>query len=564
MNMDDKPRDDMNGETPHDEIDLDAVLDEEAFDAPELSDVDEEILGDDALVADDDVRDTASIALVRERTRLSIESLRAIGIIAATVVTIVGLGLLAQRQLPPDEVNAVTVEPIRSAVLLCPEPGSSDADLGVRITGAVIPGQPGQAGGGSAALTTLPGKESARSVINTPGGQAQVNAFGRRLPPIVAYGSGSLAPGLVADQWGRQPRGEGRGLASTACAPAATDFWFVGGGAIAGRQTRIVLVNPDETSAVVDLVIHGPDGIIDTPGGRGLVVDGQARQVIRLDTLVPGVRATAVHVIVRTGRIGAAVDDDQSAGLQSIGSDWIPAAAAPATLVYVPGIMPGKGARVLSLVAPGDLDARVSIRVLTRDGAFAPAERDRVLVPGGSVITMDMASVVGGIAATLEITSDTPVVAGMRQFFGGRGVAQDETAFSSGSQPFTAPAAVSGLPVRAATDVRVAITAPTEDVVVDITVLPFAGGKDAAVATEPRTVRVPAQTVRFVDIPLPSGVSWFTAVVTPREDSGPVLVAHRVRERSRFGDLVTGFPWQPLRVEVNVPTASQDSGLTVR
>ena len=52
-------------------------------------------------------------------------------------------------------------------------------------------------------------------------------------------------------------------MASTACAVAASEFWFVGGGAIAGRQTRIVLVNPDETSAVVDVIVRGPDGVID-------------------------------------------------------------------------------------------------------------------------------------------------------------------------------------------------------------------------------------------------------------------------------------------------------------
>lgn len=103
----------------------------------------------------DDIRDTASIVLAREQARLTGATLRTLGIVVATIVTIVGLGLLAQRQLPPDEGNAVTVEPVRSAVLLCPEPGSSDADLGVRITAAVIPGQPGQDGGGSAALLSL-------------------------------------------------------------------------------------------------------------------------------------------------------------------------------------------------------------------------------------------------------------------------------------------------------------------------------------------------------------------------------------------------------------------------
>ncbi len=75
--------------------------------------------------------------------------------------------------------------------------------------------------------------------------------------------------------------------------------------------------------------MHGPDGIIDAPAGRGLVVKGQDRLVVRLDVLAPGVAATATQVIVRTGRVGAAVDDEQQAGLATVGTDWIPPAAEP-------------------------------------------------------------------------------------------------------------------------------------------------------------------------------------------------------------------------------------------
>lgn len=479
------------------------------------------------------------------------------GLAAALVLTLAAT-LLQQPTLEVAE-GATTVEPIGSTVLLCPEPGAG-TDLGVRVTAAIVPGQPGQdSEGGSAGLETLPGKESAQSKILVPGGQAQIEAFGSlRLPAIRAYGDGSLAPGLVADQWGRDPGGRGRGMASTACAPAASEFWFVGGGAIAGRQTRIVLVNPDETSAVVDVIIRGPNGLIDAPAGRGLVVKGQDRLVVRLDVLAPGVTATAVQVLARTGRIGAAVDDEQQAGLANVGTDWVPQAAPPSTRVFVPGIINGPGARVLSIAAPGDDDAIVNIRVISADGTYAPAERSRIEVPADSVVTIDMAPVLDRNPATLELTSDTPVVAGMRQFFG------DETAFTAGAQPFDAPAAVSGLPVRAATDVRVSITAPAMSAEVEIVLLPFRGGKEAAEPTAPRRVKVDAGKLRYIRLTPPTGVAWYTAVVTPVEGSGPVLVAHRLRERSRFGDLVTGYPWNPLRTEVVVPTAVQDPSVATR
>jgi hypothetical protein len=62
----------------------------------------------------------------------------------------------------------------------------------------------------------------------------------------------------------------------------------------------------------------------------------------------------------------------------------------------------------------------------------------------------------------------------------------------------------------------------------------------------------------------PTGVDWYTAIVTPVEGSGPVLLAHRIREKSRFGDLITGYPWSPLRIEVSVPSAAQNEAVAVR
>lgn len=484
-------------------------------------------------------------------------------VVLVSVAAIVGVGTVAQREVPQPDLESRIVEPVGSSVLLCPEPGIG-REAGVRVSAAVVPGQPGQdRPEGSAEIQTLLGKESARAEIVVPGGQAEVAASGRRLPPIAASASGSLAPGFVADQWSRRPRGTGRGMASTACAPAGTEFWFVGGGAVAGRQTRVVLVNPDDNAAIVDITVLGPEGIIDAPGGRGLVIKAQSRLVVRLDVLVPGIKATAVHVEARAGRVGAAVDDVQMSGLDAVGSDWIPIAAQPATSVYVPGVVPGGGARVLSVAAPGSSDAVVGIEVITNNGAFAPAERDRVRIPAGTVQSLDMSEAIGGEHATLRLTSDQPIVAGLRQFYGAARE-QNETSFSAGSQPFTATAAVSGLPVGGATVVQLGLTAPDDQVVVDIVLLPYRGGKEASKPTAARRVTVPGGEVKWIRLDPPRGAQWFTAVVTPAEGSGPMLLAHRVREASRFGDLVTGYPWRPLRTEVAVPVAEQDLGITVR
>ena len=469
---------------------------------------------------------------------------RTVVLVVAVALSLTAIAALVQRPQPKPSEYGTTTEPIGSTVLLCPEPGAG-SDLDVRVSAAVIPDQPGQeAKDGVAGLVTLPGKQSATARITTPGGQAAIEAFGTALPPIRAFGEGNLAPGLVADQWGRATSGTGRGMASTSCAPAGSDFWFVGGGAIAGRNTRIVLVNPDDTAAAVDVVVLGPNGIIDTPAGRGLVVQPQSRTVVRLDSLAPGINATAVHVIARAGRVGAAVDDEQASGLSVVGTDWIPAAAEPATKVFLPGVVDGRGPRVLTIAAPGDSDALVDIKVISDTGTFDPADRSQVQVPANGVLTIDMAPVLQQQAATLQLTSDVPIVAGMRQFFGGPNV-QDETSFTAGSQPFTTTAAVSGLPIRPAT-------------------ARSTSSSSRSVATSPQRITVKAGTIATVRISAPGGAKWYTAVVTPSQGSGPVLVAHRVRETSSYGDLVTGYPWSPVRTEVQVPKAEQDPGITIR
>ena len=65
----------------------------------------------------------------------------AIAVVAVAVVTL--LCALLQPEVPPVAEGATSIQPIGSSVLLCPEPGTG-SDLGVRVTAAIVPGQPGQ------------------------------------------------------------------------------------------------------------------------------------------------------------------------------------------------------------------------------------------------------------------------------------------------------------------------------------------------------------------------------------------------------------------------------------
>ena len=150
----------------------------------------------------------------------------------------------------------------------------------------------------------------------------------------------------------------------------------------------------------------------------------------------------------------------------------------------------------------------------------------------------------------------------MRQFYGSKKV-QNDTAYSAGAQVLNSTSAESGMPVQGATSVRLALTAPKGDAKVNISLLPYLGKDVVSSPVQVQEVTIAAGSVQWLPITLQRKAAWFTIMVTPLNDQ-PYLVAHQVLERSSYGDLVTGYPWQALHTEVKVPTAHEDPGLPVR
>ena len=420
-------------------------------------------------------------------------------VLAAAVAVIVTLvATLVQPPVPAVTEGATSVQPIGSSVLLCPEPGAG-TDLGVRVTAAIVPGQPGQDvpdaaddEPSAAGLETLPGRESASSRILVPGGQAQIEAFGTRLPAIRAFGEGNLAPGLVADQWGRDPGGRGRGMASTECAPAASEFWFVGGGAIAGRQTRIVLVNPDETAAVVDVLIHGPNGLIDAPRARP-GDQGQDRLVERLDA------RSRRHGDCRSG--AGAHGTRRGVGRRR-------AARRPGDGRNRPDPRPMRRRR-RSTCRASSAAVRACCRWWhwgrRRDREHPPhhvrghvhADRPRAARGAGRLGRHDRHVARARQAARHHrFTSDVPIVAGKDVLRRAQPAGRDGVhRRCSPSSPRRRSAACRCAPRPTCAS---PITAPDTAAEVDIVLLPFRGGKEAAVPTEPRRVRIGAGRMRSI------------------------------------------------------------------
>lgn len=554
---------------------------------------------------------------------------RAVGVVAGVAAVLVVAGLLVPMPSADSEQEG-SVQPVDSSTAVCPEPGSVD---GSRTTSAmtVVPGLPGQDRDGEASIAyleggdgtgdgsgeTVPADEGAvaadgqpQGTLVQPGDAAQVVAEESRLPALEVRTLGGLAPGLVAAQTTQDSFSDGRGLSSQACLGPDTTWWFVGGGSTAGRESQLVLVNPESTPAELEVSISGPDGPVSTPRLRGIVVEPRSRVVVRLSREAPRLPGVTWRVTVRQGRVMAAVSDRESDGFVPRGADWIPASVDPATRVLIPGVIGGPGGRQLLVHAPGDLSATVRVRLITASGSFVPVATPEIEVPGGSVVSVDLDSALQGEDATVDLQSDQPIVAGVRQRHPGVDASAgslEELSYTAGAALISGDAAVTGLPAERSTAVTVWITAPDDIITIerapdsDMAEMDASGDPTPADAsTEPTAapsgdpatddsaapsaqvslrilaaspdgeplpeiddivVSVPRGRLVAVDIPRPEGSAWFTVVASVSD--GEVVIAHRALRRNKDGSLVTGYPWRPLRTTVVVPRAVPDPGLAI-
>jgi hypothetical protein len=343
--------------------------------------------------------------------------------------------------------------------------------------------------------------------------------------------------------------GTGRGLQGVTCTPADTEFWFPGASTAAGRTDYVHLTNPDDSAAVVDVELYGKDGALKSPLGEDLTVGPHESKPILLSTLTDQQQNDlTVHVSVRSGRVGAAVQalDDKTGG------DWLAAAADPAGSLVLPGIP--KDATDVRLIAftPGDTDADLKIRLASPDGLITPAGNETLHVKSGMTTTTDLGAVTRGEAGSLVLTptdQTVPVVAALR-VVRGKG-ANQETAFI----PATAPVGTRATSAdNSAKGTTLALTAPTTTARVKVTA---SAGSDGGSAVS-KTYTIKSGTTQNVDAPVPAGLKGTYALTVEPLSGGPVY-ASRTLTATEGG--VPGFTVQTLpndRGLVAVPQTDED------
>ncbi|MGW4727083.1 DUF5719 family protein [Streptomyces sp. NPDC004291] len=479
----------------------------------------------------------------------------------------------------PEATKATTRLPVERVGLACPVPSSSEVaetvytsytpagtdtgktpgadkgkgnDKAEKPTALLKPATGATASGGTGKKPTAP---KAPATVTTPGKPVTAEANGASVPALTGSATGALAPGWTVQQTTVVPAGGSRGLLGLTCGAPDTDFWFPAASTAKARHDYVHLTNPDDTAAVADITLYGPEGVLKSQFTEGIPVPAHSTVPVLLSTLTQEAaqRDVTVHVTTRSGRVGAAVGvaDDK------LGSDWLSASADPSGSVVLPGIPADAASVRLVVFAPGQDDADLKVKLSTANGAIVPAGASTLHVKSGMTTSIDLPDLTRGSAASLFLAPENakrpvPVVAAL-QVVRGKGE-KSEIAFIPAAGPISARATVADNRAKAST---LSLTAPDADAQVRITASAGSGAGTPA----SKTVTVRAGTTTALTDLVPQGLKGSYALTVEPVSGGKV---HAARTLAVPQDGIPMFTVQTLtddRGTVEVPSARQDLGV---
>jgi len=202
----------------------------------------------------------------------------------------------------------------------------------------------------------------------------------------------------------------------TLCSGPVSSQWFVGASADITTKGRLIVVNSGLSDAVVELKVFTENG---KQPVRSLDVPSRKYLVIPVDSLAPGDKTLTVNVLPRSGRINSFMIDEQGKGLRALGGDLINPISAPSKILMIPAVPNQKkkqgqnpaSKHVLRILTPGEVDASVSVELISADGVFIPVGLNSRSISAGQVTEFSFSPKISSKVFAMKITSTEPVVA---------------------------------------------------------------------------------------------------------------------------------------------------------
>ncbi len=448
---------------------------------------------------------------------------------------------------------------VAAVTRVCPAPGASSA-AGSGIALMAAPPGTGHAAPGSAVLSRLSAATTAPLLdVTQPGsprsapvtidrttapaaGTQQASAGSIAATPVrggvVLQARGAMSQGLEVEQTAAG------NLPTAACGAPGTDFWFAGPGQRTVARIQLYLMNPSGQAADADVDIFTDAGPLQETTDTGITVPPHGMVVQSLAAALHGSRAITLHVRTSVGQVAAAVQEASGPGPGA----WLPAAAAPASSLVIPGLSGTNGARDLYVAVPGVKDAVVQLTAVTSRGSYEPTGATGIDIPGGSVVDIALPSL-SGIPAALKLKSSAPVTASAVLPGGAAGA---PGTFTAAAAALTQRGVLADTLNGAGRSSSLVLSAPGRAARVSVAEI-AAGGAGAQ-----RTQVVPVSAAHSVVLPLtgvpgkPANVP-FAVVITPLAGSGPVYAGRVIMANGTLQSMLpvasalTFVPLPPVR-----------------
>lgn len=316
-----------------------------------------------------------------------------------------------------------------------------------------------------------------------------------------------------------------RGFAASDCRAPLQESWLVGGSGVLGASDLLLLSNPRDVPATIEVTVHGATGAVVPAGGR-LVVPARTQRVLPLAGLALGEQQPVLRVSATGAPVQAALQTSMTRTLIPGGVDQVGSTAVPQTALTMTGvtILAQRGeasdaTTIVRMLSPStDTTATVT---LTRTGSTQPVgEPVTVALAGGIPTELALEHLSTG-TYTVHVEATEAVVAGVWNATGfGEGA---DFAWHTPSDLIDAPTTFAS---AVGPGMRLVLTGATADTTVRIASAD--GGFTTDVALTPgevAEVRIPAAALLTLD----PGAAGIRAAVSYATESAlaayPVLPA---------------------------------------
>lgn len=128
------------------------------------------------------------------------------------------------------------------------------------------------------------------------------------------------------------------GAVASACTEAMHEQWLVGGSTVLGVSTTVVLANPFEVPATVQLTVYDENGQLAGRQTAGVLVPANTQRIVSINGYAPNSEMLAVRVESSGAAVTAHLSVSHQIDVRSFGIDTVTSQAAASKRLIVPGV----------------------------------------------------------------------------------------------------------------------------------------------------------------------------------------------------------------------------------